>query len=650
MSSAEDPSPTEAPPRRLGQALGDGLVDGWDQSTPPALHLPAELRFLVGHGFTFESLRPIATAAAAAGVTPDRYLLAADVIEETAYYRALALELALPFTTRARVSRRSRFPESVLAGLAPLDRPRGGYLIAPTGAALARLLHQRRTQYPGVVVTTPSALRRSVMLAKAVAVSHQASHGLPEWKGGLSYRDGWTWRQMGVFCLVLFVLILSMSLGRQAPVIGLSVAAGPIFLVMVVTRLAACLLSQPVAPSTKPRRVRGSALPSYTLIVALFHESKVVSKLLAALEALDYPREKFDILIVIEADDRETQGALAALRLPGHVSLIVAPPGFPRTKPRALNVALPLARGEFTVVYDAEDVPDPDQLRLAAAAFARTAPEVACLQARLTIDNTRDSWLTRMFTIEYAALFDVFNPGLAAIGSPLLLGGTSNHFRTRILRSICGWDAWNVTEDADLGIRLARLGYRVEDLPSTTLEEAPSSLSAWMKQRTRWMKGFIQTCIGHSRHPFQTLRQLGFWRAYGAMAVTLGTVLSALFYPFFTTFALVTSWDRTGSAWHFAWRSFSATLFVLGIAAIYIPAIVGLARRGLWGLLPWTLLLPLYYLMVSAAAWRGLWELSRTPFRWNKTSHGLARTTRQASPQKHQARAAETMSPKTAPP
>jgi cellulose synthase/poly-beta-1,6-N-acetylglucosamine synthase-like glycosyltransferase len=245
----------------------------------------------------------------------------------------------------------------------------------------------------------------------------------------------------------------------------------------------------------------------------------------------------------------------------------------------------------------------------------------------------------------------VFNPGLAVIGSPLLLGGTSNHFRTRVLQSICGWDAWNVTEDADLGIRLARLGYRVADLPSSTLEEAPSGLAQWMGQRTRWMKGFIQTCTAHSRHPVRSCRQLGFWRSYGAMMVTLGTVLSALCYPIFTAFAVAMLW--TGQAmggWQRALWQLSATLFVLGLLAMYVPAIVALARRRLWDLLPWTLLLPLYYLLVSWAAWRGLWELSQTPFRWNKTSHGLARTTRQPAPQKHHARAPKTISSKTAPP
>ena len=190
--------------------------------------------------------------------------------------------------------------------------------------------------------------------------------------------------------------------------------------------------------------------------------------------------------------------ALAAIRLPGMFEVIVAPPGPPRTKPRALNVALPLARGDFVTVYDAEDVPHPNQLRLAVETFARVPLDIGCLQARLVIDNTGDSWVTRFFTIEYATLFYVINPGLSRLDMPVPLGGTSNHFRRNVLQRLRGWDAWNVTEDADLGIRLALAGYRIGDLPSPTLEEAPATLDAWMNQRTRWMKGFMQVCVTHS--------------------------------------------------------------------------------------------------------------------------------------------------------
>jgi cellulose synthase/poly-beta-1,6-N-acetylglucosamine synthase-like glycosyltransferase len=407
---------------------------------------------------------------------------------------------------------------------------------------------------------------------------------------------------------------------------------GPLFLSMIVLRIATASLSNAIEPTGHSLRIEDVDLPVYTIIAALYREKRVVARFLDALTRLDYPASKLDIKLVLEADDQETPEALRSIDVPGNVEILIAPPGEPRTKPRALNVALPLARGRYTVIYDAEDVPDPGQMRLAVSHFTEAPPGVACLQARLTIDNTDDTWLTRLFTIEYAALFDVFNPGLAEIGSPIALGGTSNHFRTSVLRRIHGWNAWNVTEDADLGIRLARLGYEVRDLPSSTLEEAPGTFRLWMRQRTRWMKGYVQTAASHTRKPWSLLRQLGFWRFSGALALTWGVVLSALVYPLFTGL-YVASWLAAPEQildlpWTRTFNVCALTLLLSGAASIFIPACVALNRRKLWRLMPWVLLLPLYYGLVSIAAWRGLWELAIAPFRWNKTSHGLARTSR----------------------
>ncbi|WP_342636477.1 glycosyltransferase family 2 protein [Methylobacterium nonmethylotrophicum] len=335
---------------------------------------------------------------------------------------------------------------------------------------------------------------------------------------------------------------------------------------------------------------------------------------------------------MIEADDAATAASLNALPLPARFEVVTAPPGLPRTKPRALNVALPLARGEHLVVYDAEDVPDPGQLRAAAGLFRAGSDRLACLQGRLVIDNTDDSWLTRCFTLEYAALFDVLLPLLAAAHLPVPLGGTTTHFRTQVLRELHGWDAWNVTEDADLGMRLALAGYRVGDLPLSTLEEAPARLRPWLRQRTRWMKGFIQTTITHSRHPLAALRRLGPLGMLCAVATVPGTVLSALAYPFALALAV---WEITAdplpAAPDFLANLVTAsglTVLAAGLCAMWLPALAGCRRRGWWGLAPWALLLPVYYGLVSAAAWLGLLELLLAPYRWNKTEHGLAATSR----------------------
>ncbi|WP_262031526.1 glycosyltransferase [Microvirga sp. Mcv34] len=608
--------------------MRQGLAEPGPQSTA----LPVEIGFLAHHGHSPETLRQAAILARFAGVSADEFMLKHGLVGEDEFYRALADELRLPFLAAPRLARSALYPDSILAGIAPLAGLKSGFVTAPRGTALVRLLGNR-LRSRSLAITSPSRLREAIFRVQGRRIADQAASDLaqhaPELATGLSYG------QIAGLFTILTLTVFGIGYAPGPTLATMGAAMGPLFLGMIILRLMASILDNPVDPTTEAPRAEDHALPVYSIIVALYRERRVAEKLLRALSRLDYPPAKLDIKLVLETDDRETLEALHASDLPGNVEIIVAPKGEPRTKPRALNIALPLARGRFTVIYDAEDVPDPGQLRLAVARFARLPPDVACLQARLTIDNTDDSWLTRLFTIEYAALFDVFNPGLAEIGSPIPLGGTSNHFRTSVLKAVHGWDAWNVTEDADLGLRLARLGYEVRDLPSSTLEEAPGTLGAWMRQRTRWMKGFVQTAATHSRGPWVLLRQLGFWRFYGALVLTWGIVLSALFYPLFSAL-FVTSWLSGNprlytSHWEIALGTYNLTLFLSGTAAIMIPALIALHRRGLWRLWPWLPLLPFYYGLVSIAAWRGLWELATAPFRWNKTSHGHARTSRAGS-------------------
>ena len=629
------------------------MRQGLAESGPQSTALPVEIGFLAHHGYAPEALHQAAILAQSAGVSADEFLLKHGLIDENAFYRALAAELRLPFQAAPRLSLATRYPESILVGLAPLARAEQGVVLAPRGASLAQLLKSRPRVRP-LTITTPAQLAKAVFQVKAPLIAHRAALDLPGRAPDLSARDGISPLQLAGLSGAAMLLSFSGFLAPGLTLAVLGAAMSLLFLGIIVLRLAASLLRNPVEPATHRPRIEDAALPVYTVIVALYREKRIAARLIEALTRIDYPPAKLDIKLVLEADDLETLEALGSISMPGNIEVIVAPKGEPRTKPRALNVGLPLARGRYTVIYDAEDVPDPGQLRLAAARFAQLPPGVACLQARLTIDNTDDSWLTRFFTIEYAALFDVINPGLAEIGSPIPLGGTSNHFRTSVLRDIHGWDAWNVTEDADLGLRLARLGHRVVDLPSSTLEEAPSTLRAWMQQRTRWMKGFVQTSISHSRKPWTTFSQLGIWRFYAAMVLSMGSVLSALAYPPLTGMLLITWWTGTSwndsPQWDTAAYTCSLTLFAFGAASIFVPACVALHRRRLWRLLPWVPLLPLYYLLVSLAAWRALWELAIAPFRWNKTSHGLARTSRAGLFQKHQARVVSTRSLKTAPP
>jgi cellulose synthase/poly-beta-1,6-N-acetylglucosamine synthase-like glycosyltransferase len=596
--------------------------------------LPIELGFLASFGCPVETLHLAAALACVMGVSADQVVLKHGLVPEDVFYRALAAELGLTFSSAPRLSREARFPQSLWAGVAPLEGSDTRFVMAPEGPQLRRMLHERRPLGSHLVLTSPGRLRRAVFAARRREIAQGASHQLSERDPNLTSRLGITEPQVVLLSSVATALVLFIALLPGPTISLLTAGLSPLFFGMVLLRLSAALASDPATPPGRARRQPDADLPVYSVIVALHRERRVVRKLVEGLASLDYPLAKLDIKLVVEEDDRDTRDALLTLNLPAYMEILVAPPGEPRTKPRALNVALPLARGEFTVIYDAEDVPDPDQLRLAVSHFARHPPEVACLQAHLWIENADDTWLTRLFAIEYASLFDVLNPGLAALNCPIPLGGTSNHFRTAVLRAICGWDAWNVTEDADLGIRLARFGYRVADLPSSTREEATLTLGPWMKQRTRWMKGFVQTCLTHSRRPLVALRELGPVRFWAAVTMTFGTVLSALVYPVFTILSVLAFGQGPlagNDAFAAIWRVGSTLLFVLGLVAIFVPALIGVHRRRQGWLLPWLLLLPLYYALVSMAAWRCLWELLRHPYRWNKTEHGLSLASRRRS-------------------
>jgi cellulose synthase/poly-beta-1,6-N-acetylglucosamine synthase-like glycosyltransferase len=334
-------------------------------------------------------------------------------------------------------------------------------------------------------------------------------------------------------------------------------------------------------------------------------------------------------LLLIEADDVGMAAALARLDLPPCFTVLVVPPGHPRTKPRALNLALLEARGEYFTIFDAEDIPDPQQLRLAAMRFLGAPPGLACLQARLVINYAGEGLLPALFALEYAGLFEVLNPGLLRYRLPIMLGGTSNHFRTEALRAVGGWDAWNVTEDADLGLRLVRAGLWIGDLPSRTFEEAPLTIRAWLKQRARWIKGYMQTLVTHLRDPALLLRQAGIGPGMSFLVLALGTVTTALGYPIFA--AAVAYAYGGGLLWlpggHFGDLAMmlALTVWLFGTLAILVPPALGAIRRKAPGLLWLVPLLPFYYVLVSVAAWLAFYEYLTRRFAWNKTMHGAAR-------------------------
>jgi cellulose synthase/poly-beta-1,6-N-acetylglucosamine synthase-like glycosyltransferase len=300
-----------------------------------------------------------------------------------------------------------------------------------------------------------------------------------------------------------------------------------------------------------------------------------------------------------------------------------------------LNYALELVKSPYVVVYDAEDIPEPDQLRRALAAFADGGPEVACVQARLGIHNARQGWLARQFTIEYASLFDGQLPSLQRLGLPIPLGGTSNHFRVDRLKEVGGWDPYNVTEDADLGFRLARAGYRTRTIASTTWEEAPIALGSWVRQRTRWLKGWMQTYLVHTRRSARSRRALGWWPWLGLHVLIGGMLLSALVHPF-VLFSI--AWQAlngnlpapSAEPWERALVWIGLANFALGYVSAMLAAAIAAWRRG-WKRLSFeALLMPAYWLLISFASYRALAQLISAPHLWEKTAHGHSRAGKRA--------------------
>jgi cellulose synthase/poly-beta-1,6-N-acetylglucosamine synthase-like glycosyltransferase len=551
------------------------------------------------------------------------------LIDEQTWYRALARWLDLPFIEAPfPPGPGARYPESLLAGLAP--GPDGLWIVAPEGERIAMLaaMRARLGPSPRLAIAAPSTLRLSIRRAFAQTEAREASLALPNLDPEASARTpGRATLAAGVIGFSLAALVAIAGPGALGGLVAGVLAL--LFAACVGLRLLATAESG--APPAHPP-LADSELPEYTIVAALYREAKVASKLVAALDALDYPRSRLQILLVVEEEDFETRAALCALNLPARYEIVSAPDGRPRTKPRALNVALAMARGELITIYDAEDEPEPDQLRKAAAAFAALPAKVSCLQARLAIDNIDDGLIPRLFAIEYATLFCVLNPGLSALDAPVALGGTSNHFRTHALRDVGGWDAWNVTEDIDLGFRLARHGYSVGALDSTTHEEAPARLPAWMGQRRRWFKGWMQTLATHGRNPRRLLAEAGPARAAAMLILVTGALAGPMFGPLF---ALAYAGDlRSGEllapagVGALAGSTLWICVWIAGLAAVFWPAALGVARQRLWPLLVWLPLLPFYWLLMSAAAWMALFDLFRNPHHWVKTEHGLARTSR----------------------
>ncbi len=375
--------------------------------------------------------------------------------------------------------------------------------------------------------------------------------------------------------------------------------------------------------------LRNAEWPMYTILCPLYKEARVVPQFVKAMQGLDYPTDKLQILFLTEEDDSETRDAIASMNLPPHFEIVTVPEGNPRTKPRACNFGLIQSIGQYVVIFDAEDVPDPLQLKKAVLTFANHGPNLACVQAKLNFYNPDQNLLTRWFTAEYSLWFDLILPGLQKAHFLLPLGGTSNHFPTQMIRALGGWDAFNVTEDCDLGLRLAWFKMETVVLDSTTYEEANSRTKNWLRQRSRWIKGYMQTYLVHMREPWHYAREFRI-REFLSMQLMIGGKTAVLFINPLLWLALIVSQllrPFIGNAYE---SLFPAPVVTIGAVCLVVGNffylyiyLLACIRRKHYALVKWTLLIPIYWLLMSAAACIALYQLIVKPHYWEKTEHGL---------------------------
>ncbi len=569
-----------------------------------------------------------------------RWWIRADV-----FSRALAAYHGLPFVRLADGE-----PDADLLNAADVDvylqnlvipwRRRDGVLQLATCEPGPKMLLFARARWGAAiefVVASKFDIIEAVQRRFSADLSHGAVHELEETDPEMSARRVISRGQAIAMYLMVTALAAGLAFEPLATIITLNALltlfyfGSFVFKGVLVWAGGIGQLASARAIDAEVRLLRDEDLPTFSILVPMFREPDVLPILVRALRNLNYPLAKLDVKIVLEESDHETIEAARALHLEPIFEIIIVPPSQPQTKPKACNYALRFARGEFLVIYDAEDKPEPDQLRKVVAAFRRAPASTACIQCRLNYFNSRENWLTRIFTLDYSLWFDLMLPGLQKLGAPIPLGGTSNHFRIAVLRELHAWDPFNVTEDADLGVRLAQRGYSVGVIDSTTFEEANCSIANWIRQRSRWIKGYMQTMLVHSRRPVKLARAIGPLGVTSFVFFIGGTALSGLLNPlcwgiFLLWFA--TSTTSLSPLFPPVLLYFSLVNLIAGNGLFIYLMMIAPFRRRWTGLTPWALTVFGYWVLLSIAAYKALGQLIFKPFYWEKTDHGLSTHTK----------------------
>ncbi len=440
---------------------------------------------------------------------------------------------------------------------------------------------------------------------------------------------GWGTRPRRRAILLMLAALALLVVLALAPTLILTALVGWATLTLAVTALhrVAAMVAQLTRPDPPPdpppvlfRR------PAISVLVPLYREPEVAAHLVARLLRLSYPKPLLDVVLVLEETDHVTRNALARAVLPPWLRMVIVPDGQPRTKPRAMNYALDFCRGDIIGIWDAEDAPDPNQLDRVAEGFRTAPPDVVCLQGALDYYNPQQNWLARCFSVEYATWFRLMLPGMARLGMAIPLGGTTLFFRRDALELLGGWDAHNVTEDADLGFRMARHGMRTAMLDTTTGEEANCRPWPWVKQRSRWLKGYMVTWLVHMRAPGRLWRELGPWKFIGMQTHFVAALSQFLLAPLLWSLWLVLLGlpHPLDSVVDRGLMQAAGAMFI-GIEALTVAAgVIAVSGPAHRHLIPWVPTLHLYWPLGTLAAFKALWELVHDPFYWDKTAHGAA--------------------------
>ena len=630
----------EAPLPGAGETdlLPGGVRQDWGSYARISPELVQWIDFFGRLGLTIDQSIALARHADAEKVPLLRALAVSGLVPEMRIYRELAAVLGLPFEDEIdpeQLMLRGRDMETLLCrrGDKPLiarmdvKGDAAVYLLAPATLDLPRTVARLRRD-PSLVsrirIVAPGVLRRAIAKRAEGRSRRRAEENLFRKFPDCSARfvvNSWQGTLMGVILIGLPVSIMSFP---HVTELAIHLFFSAFFFLCVALRLCAAAAFEP-QPLAGIRAYVPDQFPTYSILVALYREAEIIPDLLTALGRIVWPRSKLEIKLVCEADDAETLGAIEAHGLKPFAEIISVPAGTLRTKPRALTYALAMTSGELVALYDAEDRPHPLQLIEAWQRFAIADSSLACVQAPLVVSNYQRGNIARMFAFEYAALFRALLPWLARRGLVLPLGGTSNHFRRTALEAVGGWDPHNVTEDADLGLRLSRFGYRTEMISRPTYEDAPETVATWLPQRTRWFKGWAQTWLVHMRKPSELWRDLGPASFFVCQILFAGMILSAIGHPVFLA-TIVYEMAQIGDGGGLDGRqsflfAFDCCNIFLGYTAFLLlgwQALGAKEREGFWKTI---LLTPFYWFLMSVAAFRAVWKLYSAPHQWEKTPH-----------------------------